>query len=182
MTGLMAQHAVTRAEQSGAAGNGTAARARAAPDRRMKAEFSLHATASEMSVRDLLADTRARLRVHGLPEAMCGTVEIVLAEALNNIVKHAYGGAEAGEIGLYTVLGSAGLTCTLSDRGAAMSSPHLPAGRLPDTGAGAEALPEGGFGWFLIRSLTHDVQYAREQGTNRLTLRFDIPTHEWPDF
>jgi len=146
----------------------------------MKAEFSLHATASQMSVRDLLADTRARLRVHGLPEAMCGTVEMVLAEALNNIVEHAYAGGEAGEIGLYTVLGSSGLTCTLSDQGAALPAQHLPAGRLPDTGAGPEALPEGGFGWFLIRSLTHDVQYLREQGINHLTLRFDIPAHEGP--
>ncbi len=176
----MARHGVMRAERRGAAGDGNTTRAHAAPgpDRRMNAGFHLNAKADEMSVRSLLSDTRARLRAHGLTETACSTVEIVLAEALNNIVEHAYTGSDAGEIGLHAGLGAASLTCTLSDQGAALPAPHLPAGRLPDMGAGADALPEGGFGWFLIRSLTRDVRYAREGDTNRLTLCFDLPDPE----
>jgi serine/threonine-protein kinase RsbW len=34
-------------------------------------------------------------------------------------------------------------------------------------------LPEGGFGWFLIRELTKDLQYVRHEDQNRLT--FSIP-------
>jgi len=142
----------------------------------MNAEFRLRTAASEMSVRDLLADMRAQLRVHGMTEAMCGTVEIVLAEALNNIVEHAYADTEAGEIGLHAVLTPGCLSCTLSDRGAPLAAPDLPAGRLPDLGAGCEALPEGGFGWFLIRSLTRELRYDRAEDANRLTLHFDLPT------
>ena len=151
------------------------ARAAPGPNQRMSAGFHMNAVADEMSVRALLVDMRARLREHGLTEAACSTVEIVLAEALNNIVEHAYTGAGAGEIGLHAVLAPDSLTCTLSDQGAALPAPHLPAGRLPDMGARADALPEGGFGWFLIRSLTRSVRYAREVGTNRLTLCFDLP-------
>jgi len=141
----------------------------------MTAEFSLHATANEMSVRALLAALRARLRDHDLTEAACGTVEIVLAEALNNIVEHAYQGAETGEIGLHVRLLRARLVCTLSDRGAALPALHPPQGTLPEIGVCPETLPEGGFGWFLIRSLTRDIDYAREAGSNRLTLWFELP-------
>ncbi len=128
-----------------------------------------------MSVRGLLSALRARLRAHGLPESACGTVEIVLAEALNNIAEHAYAGTDRGEIGLHARLGPAELVCTLSDRGAAFPAQVLPEGRLPEIGPGQDTLPEGGFGWFLIRSLTRDIHYAREAGGNRLTLRFDVP-------
>ena len=45
-----------------------------------------------------------------------------------------------------------------------------PAGRLPD---GADCalvdLPEGGFGWHLIRTLTRDLAYVRSGGCNRLS-------------
>lgn len=172
----MARCAVTRADRRNAAGDDNPVRARAprAAARGMSAQFSLRAAANEMSVRALLAGMRARLRAHGLPETACGTVEIVLAEALNNIVEHAYDGTEGGEIALQAVLGPDGLTVTLSDHGAALPAPGLPAGHLPELGTGTAALPEGGFGWFLIRSLTREVHHAREAGANRLTLRFDL--------
>ncbi|MDZ7709312.1 MAG: ATP-binding protein [Roseovarius sp.] len=147
----------------------------------MTAEFHLESTASEMSVRALLAEVRAHLRAADVPEATCGTVEIVLAEALNNIVEHAYDGAERGKIGLHARLGQAGLVCTLSDRGAMLSALHLPEGRLPEIGSRPEALPEGGFGWFLIRSLTRDIHYTHAHGGNRLTLRFDLPGSDGSD-
>ncbi|MET4100938.1 serine/threonine-protein kinase RsbW [Roseovarius sp. MBR-78] len=141
----------------------------------MTAEFHLRAGASEMSVRGLLSALRARLRAHGLPEAACGTVEIVLAEALNNIVEHAYAGTDRGEIRLHARLGPGKLICTLSDRGAALPAQGLPEGRLPEIGPAQDTLPEGGFGWFLIRSLTRDIRYSRDAGGNRLTLSFDLP-------
>lgn len=141
----------------------------------MIAEFHLQATASEMSVRALLVELRARLCAAGMSQAACGTVEIVIAEALNNIVEHAYHGADTGEIGLHAWLGQAGLVCTLSDRGSALPALHLPEGRPPDIGTQRDALPEGGFGWFLIQSLARNVHYMREDGGNRLTLRFALP-------
>ena len=160
-----------------------AARAHGTPgsDRRMTAEFRLHATASEMSVRALLIETRDRLRAHGLAEAACGTVEIVLAEALNNIVEHAYDRADTGEIGLHVRLERTALVCTLTDRGATLPALQPPEGQLPEMGPCPENLPEGGFGWFLIRSLTRDIHYAREAGRNRLTLWLEVPDPDGTD-
>lgn len=140
----------------------------------MTAEFHLCATASEISVRALLAETRARLRAAQVGEAVCGTVEIVLAEALNNIVEHACAEAEDTRIDLRAALGPCALRCILSDRGAPFPGLLIPEGHHPEMGPDTESLPEGGFGWMLIHSLTRAVRYERDAGRNRLTLWFDL--------
>lgn len=103
-----------------------------------------------------------------------GTVELVLAEVLNNIVEHAYSDA-AGLITLDLRRARGRLCCLLRDEGRPMPAGCLPPGLAPALGpAPAIAdLPEGGFGWFLIRSLTRDLHYDREPGCNRLS--FSIP-------
>lgn len=144
----------------------------------MTAEFHLCAKASEISVRALLAQTRARLRAAQVPEAACGTVEIVLAEALNNIVEHACAGVTDARIDLRAALGASGLRFVLSDRGAPLPGLLLPDGDPPEIGHGTDALPEGGFGWMLIHSLTREIHYERDGARNLLTLWFDLSPEE----
>ena len=44
--------------------------------------------------------------------------------------------------------------------------------------ATVEGLAEGGWGWALIRDLTTDIRYTREDGRNRLTFRIPLaPRH-----
>ena len=38
------------------------------------------------------------------------------------------------------------------------------------------ALPEGGFGWLIIRRLAHDVRYLRQSGVNELSFRLAVGT------
>lgn len=110
---------------------------------------ALRGITSVPPVADLTADQRA-------------TVELVLAEVLNNVAEHAYA-ERSGHVAVTVVLVPAGLACEVVDEGAAMPGGTLPAGRLPD-----DDLPEGGFGWHLIRTLTRDLTYRRQRGTNRL--------------
>jgi serine/threonine-protein kinase RsbW len=56
-----------------------------------------------------------------------------------------------------------------------MPKDGLPEGRLV-TLAETATLPEGGFGWFLIRTLSRDLDYRREGGRNLLSFRLD--THQ----
>ena len=49
----------------------------------------------------------------------------------------------------------------------------LPALGQPSPLVMGEDLPEGGFGWFLIRTLTLDLEYERDGGFNKL--RFVVP-------
>jgi serine/threonine-protein kinase RsbW len=95
-----------------------------------------------------------------------GTAEIVLAEAVNNIVEHAYA-TYSGTIELTLTCQGASLCCSLIDHGLSMPGDQLPAGRL----GSPEDLAEGGFGWHLIRTLSQDLAYARDGTRNRLSFR-----------
>lgn len=99
--------------------------------------------------------------------------EIVLAEAMNNIVEHAYAD-RPGEIDITLWMAPDGLLCRLVDNGAPMPS-VLPAGKLPCIRPEGD-LPEGGFGWHLIRALARDVEHHRRNGANHLTFR--IPARQ----
>jgi serine/threonine-protein kinase RsbW len=98
-----------------------------------------------------------------------GTAEIVLSEALNNIVEHAYA-AHRGQIEVCVRVVRGALICTVIDQGLPMPGESLPEGRLPEV-RGVEDLPEGGFGWHLIRTLSSDLAYSRVNGRNELRFR-----------
>ncbi len=100
------------------------------------------------------------------PESQ-GAAEIVLAEVLNNIVEHGYAERE-GKITITLQPGPHGLLVTVEDRGRAFPREELPEGLLPTISAERE-LPEGGFGWFLIRAMVRDLSYRRIRSENRVS-------------
>lgn len=128
----------------------------------------LRIPADGAAVRAALGALFDTLMLRALPEATRGTAELVLAEALNNIVEHACA-PEGGEIELTLSLADGALTCQIVDRGRPMPGGALPVGHLPPLDPAD--LPEGGFGWYLIRSLSEELRYERDQGNNRLTFR-----------
>lgn len=122
-----------------------------------------------LAVRNGLRALLDSLLLQSLQEDERGTAEIVLAEALNNIVEHAYAGND-GEIEIALHVSQDALVCTISDNGRPMPDNALPAGDLADHSS-MDDLPEGGFGWHLIRSLSQELDYRRENGRNHLTFR-----------
>jgi len=129
----------------------------------------LELQADPVSVRHVLRLVRTRLAAD-LSETAASNLELVLAEMLNNIVKHAYRG-EGGRIGLQIGAGPDCLLCRVTDQGIAM-----PGGVLPDRdrlqpGLPVADLPEGGFGWRMIRDLATDLQYRRDAGWNVVKFR-----------
>ncbi|WP_197082870.1 ATP-binding protein [Pseudorhodobacter ferrugineus] len=130
-----------------------------------------------VAVRSALDTVLASTAMLGLGDCARGTAEIVLAEVLNNIVEHAYA-RTTGEIQLRLVPKSDGVFVAVCDQGRAFPHEQLPQGILPviDVDAG---LPEGGFGWFLIRTLVQDLRYQRTDTTNHLS--FTLLTDAEPD-
>ena len=127
-------------------------------------------------IRAALRQVRRHLAARGLSDDRLGTVELALAEALNNIAEHAYAGQGAGPVSLVARGDGDGLLrVVLRDRGRALPGNRLPDGTLPTLDTAPHALPEGGFGWFLIRDLADRVDYTRVGGTNRLILHFATP-------
>lgn len=109
--------------------------------------------------------------LRGLAQDDRGTAEIVLAEALNNIVEHAYA-HHSGEIEVVLLLHKNALICRIVDTGLPMPNGLLPAGLLAPMDQ-LDDLPEGGFGWFLIRTLSQDLDYRRVDGRNQLSFRLE---------
>ncbi len=125
--------------------------------------------ATNLAVRRMLHGLHLSLLANGVSELDMEHVEIVLAEVLNNIVEHAYADRPQGVIAMIARLDPTEVQIELTDSGAPMPNQVLPAGPAPTLGA-QQDLPEGGFGWHLIRALTDRLEYERVGDQNRLTL------------
>jgi len=132
-------------------------------------------TATRDQVSRALTQLNQQLIGLGLdPDALI-RMELVLAEALNNIVEHAYCDAGHGDIALEASVHSNTIWCHLTDSGRPMPGGKLPPARRYDLGAlDVQDLPEGGFGWGLIHDLTSSLIYDRSGAQNRLTLTIDL--------
>lgn len=144
-------------------------------DMHMLTPFEVRLQSTELAVRDALANILHELAPLRLDAEVTGTVEIVLAEVLNNVVEHAYpSSAPDGEITVKCEHRDNSLFLEIVDQGRAMPDDKLPLGDLASLDVEQDQLPEGGFGWFLIHHLTKDVAYTRVNGENRLSLRLPI--------
>ena len=96
-----------------------------------------------------------------------GAAEILLAEVLNNVVEHAYANLD-GRIEMTIRVEDGSLICMIVDHGESMPACML-CGDLPSLSP--DDLPEGGFGWHLIRTLASDLEYRRNDNRNELSFR-----------
>ncbi len=146
-----------------------------------EAQIFHHSFAADpLSVRQALRMALARF-TRFMTRDEAGTLELLLAEVLNNIVEHGYGDTGHGIITLSMVRDGRGLSCSVSDDGVELPSdclhqPLSPDAKRPKPGD----LPEGGFGWFLIRDLAEDLGYHRVDGRNLLAFRLPLAPHQEP--
>lgn len=146
---------------------------RSAPERGHH-ELRVIFASTPLAVRDALHSTLSGLRSLNLTDAEAMTVELVLAEVMNNIVEHSYLDDRTGMIEFQVVHGADGLMCTVLDDGHEMPDGNPPVGLPPDPDQPIQMQPEGGFGWFLIRTLAEDLVYRRDGNRNRLSFRLPV--------
>ncbi len=147
------------------------------PEKDITAAMRLYLAPDFESVRVALARVATELERHGVAPDRIGGAELVLAEVLNNIVEHAFleaphGGSE-GRIEISLAATNGRMRCDVRDNGCAMPGGKIPLGRPLTPGLKLSDLPEGGFGWFLIRSLVEELDYHRDGRENILS--FSIP-------
>jgi len=136
--------------------------------------LSLGFRADPLAVRAALMQVKTWLGSEGVGQDDLGNVEIVLAEALNNIAEHSYRQGTAGPVTISVKRTRDELCIMLTDNGRAIPEITL-SGRGPGHDCPEpELLNEGGFGWYLIRCLTRDVVYFRKNSTNHLQLRLAL--------
>jgi serine/threonine-protein kinase RsbW len=126
-----------------------------------------------IAVRNSLAKLLACPMLRHVDEAARNTAEIVLAEILNNIVEHAYSD-QNGKICVTLHQQSRGISVVICDQGRAYPNSQVPQGTLPVVDV-IDELPEGGFGWFLIRNLVEKLTYTRQAQCNRLSFVLPMP-------
>lgn len=103
-----------------------------------------------------------------------GTFEVALAEVLNNVVEHAHAGIAPSRVSLILRREPGALWCRVEDGGHPMPGRLPPGADGPAPGADPAGLPEGGWGWILIRALATDIGYERLADRNLLTFRVQL--------
>lgn len=137
--------------------------------------FEIQFLSCEASARSAILAAMTRLQGLGLEPEQLGEIEIVLAEVANNIVEHAYSECQDGPISIRGRKSPGSIILEFADRGAPMPGLRIPDGKFADVSGPLDALPEGGFGWFLIRQIASEVSYHRRENENHLSLRIDLP-------
>ncbi|MBL9059213.1 MAG: ATP-binding protein [Mangrovicoccus sp.] len=122
-----------------------------------------------------MAAVRDALQVWEIDQLTAGAVEIVLAEVLNNIVEHAYVDLMSGEICVWIERRTEDLAIAVIDDGRPLPGGTIPDPCEPDLDVATPDLPEGGFGWGLIRTLSSGLSYRRMSERNRLAFRIPLP-------
>lgn len=125
-----------------------------------------------IAVRGALRDIMVHPAMTLLSDEMRGNADLVLAEVLNNIVEHAYD-RDDGLIELRLKWLPGRLFCDFRDTGLPMPNCGLPDG-LAQSVEDDQSLPEGGFGWFLIRELTENLIYERIGACNHLSFQLNV--------
>jgi len=138
----------------------------------LETRFALTVDATDENTRGGLLEIQRRLQPLLTNAGDAATIELVLAEVLNNVVEHAYRDTIDGLIEIRFSHHPDRLKLHIIDQGVAMPSNRLPAGRLASLSVDIADLPEGGFGWHLINELTENLRYQRHNDENHLF--FDI--------
>jgi anti-sigma regulatory factor (Ser/Thr protein kinase) len=104
---------------------------------------------------------------HDLPESIRYRSELVIEEAVSNVVRHGYRDEARHEIEVTLRLESDRLEIEISDDGVAFDPTAHPEPAVPDD---LEKSWPGGRGIYLVRQMADRVEYARVGGKNRLTV------------
>ena len=102
---------------------------------------------------------------------MVFNLNLVLEEAVSNVIFYAYPKEEHQEIVLTAKMSNKSLIFVLTDSGKEFDPTQAPD---VDVALSAEERKIGGLGIFLIRQIMNKVEYQRIEGKNVLTLGKDL--------
>ena len=129
-------------------------------------EFALDGRLGEL---DRLADETARFcREHALSEDVMFDLNLALEELFTNSVRH--GGCAGMENAVLVRIENRpdGVNAHFSDRGVPFNPLSAP---VPNIEAPLEERGSGGLGIHLVRQLMTDLEYRREDGWNKVSMR-----------
>lgn len=103
-------------------------------------------------------------------------LELAVDEACSNIIEHAYGGENRGDIELTCDLMDGGMMITIRDRGRPFNPELVPD---PDLAKSLDQLEPGGAGLFLMRKMMDEVRFdfTKDHGNVLTMIKYkqDLP-------
>ncbi len=136
--------------------------------------FCLSFNSDPMSVRNAIQSVKLVIGYLIKSTDELTSIEIVLTEVTNNIVEHAYQKTGGKPIDLRVSHHQFGVKFEFVDRGLAMPNGEIPEDVPQDHDGPVADLPEGGFGWSLIRRLASGLEYSRVGDENHLRIYFSV--------
>jgi len=137
----------------------------------LQRQFKFSLANDQNKVPDALLSLDSWLDASKIPTSTRSDVQIVLGEALNNVIEHGFEGNGGGAINLMVHCANGKVTAVLEDNGREFMPPNITKTPVDVTG-NQLALPEGGFGWFLIYQITDSFNFERRKNKNNLHLNF----------
>jgi len=107
-------------------------------------------------------------RVHGVPAATIGHLNLALDEAFTNTISYAWPTGGDHQMTVTLMIGSDEIVAEISDDGIAFDPLQV---APPDLDADLDDRPIGGIGVHLVKTLMDSAAYRREDGRNMLVLR-----------
>jgi serine/threonine-protein kinase RsbW len=104
----------------------------------------------------------------GVEARECARVELAVAEAMNNAIRHAYRREPGHPVEVVFTLDEDRFTIEVADEGTPMEPRRAPV--LDFDPGDLEHLPEGGMGLFIIHSVMDEVEYRSRDGRNSLLM------------
>lgn len=90
-------------------------------------------------------------------------IELACDEACTNIIEHAYGGENVGEIRITWCIDAKTFTITMVDDGVPFDPDGVPPPEVPGDRDDLNGLKIGGLGIYFMRNLMDDVRFSREE-------------------
>jgi len=106
-------------------------------------------------------------RSHGFGDKEVYNIQLATDEAASNIIEHAYGGVDNGQIDISCDFLGGKIIVILRDLGISFDPSAIP---MPDLKADLSERQIGGLGIFLMRKLMDEVHYESKPTGNYLTM------------
>lgn len=133
----------------------------------MSTEFSLTLETRPEELERLTAAVETLAEQDNWPAALTFKVNLVLEELVLNVINYAYD--ESGHhVDVQLTCNEDGLVIEITDEGKPFDPLHDAPD--PDMESPIEERHIGGLGVYLVRTMTSDMQYRREDGKNRMTV------------
>ncbi|MEF9931760.1 MAG: ATP-binding protein [Bacteroidales bacterium] len=104
----------------------------------------------------------------GLSMSLVMSLNLVLEEAVSNIILYAYPNRIGENITIQVEMGNGMLVFTITDNGLAFDPTQV---KEADITLSAEERPIGGLGIYLIKKIMNNIEYQRIEGNNVFTLK-----------